>query len=114
MKNYYKINVLGKWVECKKALPKANYPENMSKLMRGAKLMRFEDDEDKDERQEVSNLEQIDNENFCLSSFEDRVCKPINNQQLGEVRGVLGDATNIYRGRGIEYEAKGVCLCRRG
>ena len=48
MQNYYHVQVQGKWVECKKALPRANYPECMSKLMRGATLMRFENSEEEE------------------------------------------------------------------
>lgn len=42
MTEYYSINIHGKWVECKKALPKLSYPE----CMKGARPLRFKNDED--------------------------------------------------------------------
>lgn len=44
MSEYYSINIHGKWVECKKALPKLSYPD----CMKGARPVRmiFKNDED--------------------------------------------------------------------
>ena len=45
MSNYFNITVEGKWVECKKALPRATFPHSMN-LMKDAVLMKFDDGND--------------------------------------------------------------------
>ena len=105
MKNYFNINVQGKWVECKKALPKASYPESMTKLMKGAKLLRF--DEDKEPQENRVKNEPVDvpeqteqGEEEYMGQFR----KPMLNSMQ---RNILGDSTNSYRGRQeIDFEAK--------
>lgn len=46
MQDYFSISVQGKWVECKKALPRLNYSANFGLMMRGAKRLYFDKDQD--------------------------------------------------------------------
>ena len=43
MKNYFNIQVQGKWVECKKALPRVIFPNDVNCIMKNATLMNFQE-----------------------------------------------------------------------
>lgn len=46
MQDYFSISIQGKWVECKKALPRINYNGGLGHIMRGAKRVYFEKDQE--------------------------------------------------------------------
>ena len=71
MQDYFSISVLGKWVECKKALPRHNYPNNITVMMRGAKRMRFdkETDDASPSQEEIRCVEEMPLREACMNQL---------------------------------------------